>query len=149
MISTTNVNVIIFTMNKVAAAIVTYNHQILLLLRDTKPSIKDPDTWCLVGGHVNEGEDFEEAIRREAKEEICIEPKEYAFLFRFDGAWNEDYWVYHIPLTETEAKQVKLGDEGQEIKFFKFEEIKNLKLAKNLELLYQTKQKEFREVIES
>lgn len=32
-----------------------------------------PDAWDLFGGHVNDGETLEEALRREAKEELGIE----------------------------------------------------------------------------
>lgn len=32
-----------------------------------------PDVWDLFGGHVNEGESLEEALRREAREELGID----------------------------------------------------------------------------
>ncbi len=45
--------------------------RLLLQERDEHPVI-DPDTWSLVGGHVEPGEDFEPAAYRELAEETEI-----------------------------------------------------------------------------
>ena len=45
----------------------------LIYLRDSaidKPKIPFPDHWDLIGGHVEEGESFEQALEREVEEEI-------------------------------------------------------------------------------
>jgi 8-oxo-dGTP pyrophosphatase MutT (NUDIX family) len=45
----------------------------LFVLRDDSPEIAEPNTWSLIGGGKEEGETPEEAIRREAWEEIGSE----------------------------------------------------------------------------
>ena len=45
-----------------------------VLLVHRSPSARHyPDVWDLFGGHVNEGESLEEALHREAREELGIE----------------------------------------------------------------------------
>ena len=47
------------------------NDTVLLVLR-THSARFWPDSWGLFGGHVNKGESLEEAIQREAREELGI-----------------------------------------------------------------------------
>ena len=46
--------------------------EVLLYLRDDKPTIKFPNTWCLPGGYVEDGEQPHECIRREIDEEMGV-----------------------------------------------------------------------------
>ncbi|MBU1988692.1 MAG: NUDIX domain-containing protein, partial [Nanoarchaeota archaeon] len=48
------------------------NKEVLLYLRDNKPSIPHPGYWDLFGGSIEEGESPLESIKREVKEEIGI-----------------------------------------------------------------------------
>jgi len=50
--------------SKSATAFIIYKKQALLLHRDNKPSILDPNKWSLIGGNVEEGETFDEAVVR-------------------------------------------------------------------------------------
>ena len=52
------------------------NNEILLFLRDDKPSIPFPNMWDLPGGHVEENETPEQSIVREMKEELELDIKE-------------------------------------------------------------------------
>jgi len=45
------------------------NEEVLLQLRDNKPTIRDPGLWVLPGGHVEENESPRSAARREFHEE--------------------------------------------------------------------------------
>ena len=46
----------------------------MVLLVHRSPSARFwPDVWDLFGGHVNEGESLEEALQREAREELGID----------------------------------------------------------------------------
>lgn len=54
------------------AGVVTRGGRVLLVHRS--PSARHyPDVWDLFGGHVNKGESLEEALHREAREELGIE----------------------------------------------------------------------------
>ena len=60
---------------EVAIAILYQNNQFLLQLRDDNPSILYPGYWAFCGGHLEPGEDADDAIRRELMEEIAHVPE--------------------------------------------------------------------------
>ncbi len=131
-------------MVRVSAALVTYNHKILLFLRDNKPTINDPNKWSLIGGHVEEGEDYDIGLLRELEEEICVKPKNYYLLMTLSGYFNEEIQLYHVPLRDEEALRVKLGNEGQKIEFFTLEQMDKITLTTNLSIIF----KQFRGIFE-
>ena len=57
-------------MCKSTAAYIINNKQLLLLLRDNIPTIKDPNKWDTPGGGVEGNESFEDCILRELEEEL-------------------------------------------------------------------------------
>lgn len=63
-------------MKKISAIIFENPRQeFLIYLRDSaldKPDIPFPDHWDLIGGHVEDGESFEQALEREVEEEIWL-----------------------------------------------------------------------------
>lgn len=124
-------------MIRVAAAFVTYKGKILLFHRDDKPGINDPNRWSLIGGNVEDGETFEQALIREIKEEINVSVENPKFLFPRKGLLGHDGMCYHVPLSDEQAQSVKLGDEGQEVRFFTFEEMGKLPLAIDIEAIYR------------
>jgi 8-oxo-dGTP pyrophosphatase MutT (NUDIX family) len=95
--------------------------RILLQERDEHPLI-DPEKWGLVGGHLDEGEEFEEAAYRELAEETGIEPGagELA-LWRSLTVFHEAYdshdevqvWVAATDLGDTDV----IVGEGRRIVF--------------------------------
>jgi 8-oxo-dGTP diphosphatase len=129
-------------MLRVSAALVTHNHKILLFHRDNNPDIVDPDKWSLIGGHVEEGETYDEALLRELEEEISVRPSQYHFLFKWVGHREEHLHFYHVPLSDEEASRIKLGDEGQEVRFFTFDEMESVPKTHNLTTQFEDK-KEF------
>ncbi|OGZ45535.1 MAG: hypothetical protein A3C84_04195 [Candidatus Ryanbacteria bacterium RIFCSPHIGHO2_02_FULL_48_12] len=113
-----------------AKAIVHYQGKFLFILRDNIPGIRNPNIWNIPGGRVEEGETWEECLKRELEEEICIVPKNIIYMGksyfqRVDGTIA----FYLVLLNDEEYKRVKLGNEGQKLEFFTPQEIIQLPLA--------------------
>lgn len=134
-------------MVKVSAAIVTHKGKTLLFLRDNKPNINDPGKWSLIGGHVEKGETHRDALFRELKEEINIRPEKYKFLLKTKGFWGEEIYLYHIPLNDLEASRIRIGGEGQKVKFFKIADLEKLPLSTNLSAFFKESRPMFEKVL--
>jgi 8-oxo-dGTP diphosphatase len=107
---------------KVAAIILMNNEKkFLLYLRDNKPEIPYPDTWALLGGHVEENEEPVEALNRELKEEINQVIKNPIFIDNLDDGVGNNVFIY-TGFVDFKIKDLKLN-EGTELKYFNFEEI--------------------------
>lgn len=119
---------------KVVSAIVIADEKILLLQRDTNPEIRDPNCWQLPGGGVEDGEMPDEAIERELQEEIGIIPSSLRFLI----SPSAETRVYYARLTDEEAKSIKKGDEGRDLRFFSFSELSQIPLTQKLKNVIQS-----------
>jgi len=115
-----------------ASAFITYNNKLLVLHRDNIPTITDPDKWSVIGGGVEDGETPEEGMRREIKEESNLSPRNLKYLGRL-GFGDHEVYCYTAKLDDDEAAEVKSGNEGSEIKFVSYDEVKTLPLTKNLQ----------------
>ena len=114
-----------------SVALVVYQDKVLLMLRDDFPHIYCPNTWGMIGGGIDAGETPDQALIREAKEEANIEVKEYNLIkaaphVKDTGRMN---YLYVIKLSDADAKNVRLGDEGQKLEFFTLAEMKNLEVT--------------------
>lgn len=118
-------------------AIIYHNKKLLMFLRDNDSSIPDPNKWSLVGGEVDEGESFEQAVRREIKEEISVLPKLIKYLGKISTPDGNSHAIFLVKMTNREVEQLKIGDEGQKIKFFSIQEIRNLDLATNVKRYFE------------
>ena len=119
-------------MKEIAAIILeNENGEFLLALRDDKPSIPFPNHWDLIGGHVEEGETPEEALVREAKEELDIDLKDYSFFRKYEcyegDAYDNVKYIYSGKINIPIEKITLL--EGQKALYFKPEEIPGVKFA--------------------
>jgi 8-oxo-dGTP diphosphatase len=112
-----------------STSILVHNNKILLILRDDKPEIPEPNTWQLPGGGVEEGEDYFQAISRELQEEISIIPKQLKYL----GSAPGDTKVFFAFLNDEEVMNIKLGNEGQKLEFFNLEDVFKINLTKKLQ----------------
>lgn len=119
---------------QVVSAIVIFGGKILLLQRDNTPGIRDPECWQLPGGGVEENETPDTAIGRELQEEISIVPKTIRFLI---SPYPKTY-VYYVPLTEDEVTNVKIGNEGKDLRFFSLEEMATIPLTQKLHMVLET-----------
>lgn len=118
---------------KTIAAIILENDkgEFLLYLRDNKPGIPFPNHWDLIGGHVEEGETPEEALVREAKEELDIDLKEFTFYKKYECLTGDAYenvkYIYsgkiNLPIEEITLL------EGDYPKYFTRDEIPDVKFA--------------------
>ncbi|MBF0586139.1 NUDIX hydrolase [Prosthecochloris sp. N3] len=102
------------------------DRNVLLLLRDDKPSIPYPGMWDLPGGHIEAGETPHHCIQREMKEELLVDTGAcdlfciYDFDDRIEYVYTRD--VFFRP------EDIDL-QEGQELRWFSLEEIRTTGLA--------------------
>ena len=120
-----------------AVAVILANPQgeILMLLRDDKPTISHPNQWSLPGGRVEEGETPEVAAHRELLEEIGVDV-DITFWKRYDRQHPlviVDQHVYLGKIT-LPLESLTLG-EGQDMRFFNSHEVKDLTIAFEFDVL--------------
>ncbi len=107
-------------------------NKFLLVLRDDKPTIPNPNCWSLFGGAIEDGETPRQTLDRELKEELNIkiyDIKELDVLKVPLVVAGESYTVKGYlskAFTDANIEDVFIG-EGQRAKYFSIEEIKKLK----------------------
>ncbi|MDJ0363328.1 NUDIX domain-containing protein [Rhodococcus sp. H29-C3] len=100
--------------------ILTSDDRILLHLRDDKPGIAFPDTWCIPGGHLDDGEGPRACIVRELDEEMQIQVGEndvhHLFSRQRSYGFEHTYWIRRdvdtsaIRITEGRALELHSRD---------------------------------------
>lgn len=92
-----------------------------------------PWGYAFVSGHVDKGENIEEALRREIKEEIDANIKSYKFLFKIEQNqrcimlfYKQVNYVYEC---EIDDSNIKKNFESVSAGWYSPKEIKRLKLA--------------------
>ncbi|OIQ23392.1 MAG: NUDIX hydrolase [Alphaproteobacteria bacterium MedPE-SWcel] len=101
-----------------------------LLVRDQKvlmahrsPSRKNyPGTWCFPGGHVEDSETLEDALRRELSEEIGVFANSWSFIRQFnDPTSNPDKPVtfHFFVVDDWQGEPINIGDEHTQIRWVK------------------------------
>lgn len=118
-------------------AIIFYNKKLLLFLRDNDSSIPDPNRWALVGGEIDKGETFTQAMKREIKEEISILPKSIQYLGKIKTPDGNPHFIFLIKMVKEEVEKIKIGSEGQQVKFFKINEVRKLNLATHVKKYFE------------
>lgn len=104
----------------------------ILLQHRSKDTERLPDHWAFFGGEIENGETPEKAVKREAKEELDIELKDFKLFKRyvFKDA-NRESFVFVAKLEHTVEQLRKQQKEGQNLGLFSFEELNGLKIIKN------------------
>ena len=105
------------------------NNEVLLLLRDNNQSIPYPNMWDIPGGKVEKNEIPEETVKREMKEEMEISYLGEIKLFNIFTSENLTDYIFWKRF-DIIPEDVKL-QEGQKIKYFNREQIRDIKLAFN------------------
>jgi len=124
-------------MTDYAGALIICKHKLLMLLRDDKPDLFSPNCWGIIGGNIEAGEEVLTALKREIKEEVNLILDNFTFLGKLEKPNGGTRHVFAIWVTDEDIKDMHLGNEGQELKFFTFEELPELKLAGNFLNYYE------------
>jgi 8-oxo-dGTP diphosphatase len=102
--------------------------EILLHLRDDKPEIPHPNQWGFLGGGCEDGEDPVQAVIRELFEEAELTVETAEPLCRLiDLEGSQGLATVFRVVTEVRLTDMRLH-EGQEIRFFSQEQIRELPL---------------------
>jgi 8-oxo-dGTP diphosphatase len=106
----------------------------IILIKRSKESVTYPDFWGLVGGFIDWGETVEQALKREAMEEVGVEIEVIKFCGRYyDGPERSpDRTIIALPhlcrIVKGEPK-ANQPEEIQEVRWFKPAEIREINLA--------------------
>jgi 8-oxo-dGTP diphosphatase len=106
--------------------IVNDRGEILLLLRDNKPTIPYPNMWDVPGGHVEEGETPEQCIIREMKEEMELDLQGFGLFSVREFSDREEYVFWQR--ANLNIENIRLH-EGQRLRWFTRDEAKQTQLA--------------------
>ncbi len=107
----------------------------VLLQHKVKDSKVLQNHWAFFGGGIEKGETPEQALQREAKEELGIELKGADFLGRYVAPFEGSLWeqfVFVGNLTHPLEKLKRQQTEGQRIGLFSYQELKGLKVNKHI-----------------
>jgi 8-oxo-dGTP diphosphatase len=102
------------------------NDQLVMIKRDDKPGLRFANMWDFPGGGRELDENPLECAKREIAEELSIKIKEQDVTWQktFPAINNPNLTAYFFvaKISTSDAKMIKLGNEGQEWKLMKFEE---------------------------
>lgn len=105
--------------------------RVLLQYRDKNTSWY-PNYWGSFGGQMEEGETPEQAVRREAKEELGIELTDLKFFRRYElkrGKGTYESFIFVAPLAIPVEKLREQQREGEDLGFFNSDELKDIKMT--------------------
>lgn len=113
------------------AIFIPYNEKGEILLQHrTDDAPHYPGFWGFFGGGIDEGETPEDAVDREAMEELRLDLSEKVFFKRYEiqeekGLYERN--VFLVPTTLSVEQLRNQQHEGQDLDFFTFEGTHNLK----------------------
>ena len=102
------------------------SHGQLLLQKRAPDKDRYPDTWdTAIGGHVKSGESIEQALRREAEEELGISLAQFQPLFRYVHRNDYESELVYAFLLRDDGPFYPNPREISEIRFWSFAEIES------------------------
>lgn len=126
-----------------AVGFVIHNGKLLLILRDDKPEIANPNTWAMPGGGVEDGEDLPTAFKREILEELGISPRVILL-----GVSRKANGFFATFLTDQETAEITLG-EGQRYQFFSPEDLDTIELGGAIKVYWERYRNDIAHMIRS
>jgi 8-oxo-dGTP diphosphatase len=106
----------------VCACAIFINRGRLLLAKRAPHKAAYPNSWDVIGGHVEAGETIEQALVREAEEEVGLVPRRFMLARSIERPSSDPYGrsVFHcFAIREWDGGDPKmLGDEHAEIRWF-------------------------------
>jgi 8-oxo-dGTP diphosphatase len=123
-------------MNKTSVCLIVHKGKILLLLRDNNPGIPNPNTWQTIGGGLEPGETFEEAVKREVLEETGLAIRSGLVYNGMYCTKDVEAALYIYYPTNEEASRIRLGNEGQRLGFFSLKEMDDLEVSFSAKALF-------------
>lgn len=132
-------------MHRVALMLPMNKEKKVLLQHRTEDAVIKPGYWAFFGGHIEEGEDAEDAARREFQEELGIMVRSPKFLKHdvthepISGKEERvERFFYTTTLDREPADLRKQQKEGDDLGFFSREEFAGLYMSLNdREILYE------------
>ena len=109
-------------------AIIEGPQGVLLALRNHDPF---NGYWCLPGGHIEFGEEVEDALYREIAEETGLEITEHRFFGYFTELFPEFDWhaVALFFVVKVEGKEARQESEVAQLRWFSRDELGSIELA--------------------
>lgn len=110
----------------VVKALITYRGEVLIGQKEKNPGHPISGEWHLLGGHLEKGEQFEEAVKREVKEETGLEGDVHQIIDVMTFDWAEDgdknavQALYHF---EADSDDAIPQDDLQNVKWVEPEEL--------------------------
>ena len=134
----------------VVNAVITHKGKILLGKKEEKEGHPISGQWHLPGGHLEEEEEPEEAIKREVKEETGLDVTVHQLIDATSQSWNNDAVFQTTFHCEAESLDAEARDDIEGVKWVEPENIesetgsfseKNLEERKELKKFVQRIQK--------
>lgn len=101
----------------VVNAIITFQGKILLGKKEEVKGHPISGEWHFPGGHLENGEEPEEAVKREVKEETSLEVEVHQIVDATSQTWNEDK-VFQVTFhCESEGQAAEPEDDLEDVKW--------------------------------
>lgn len=107
-------------------------HIALFVFRDTEGRIllqhrsadakRAPNLWAFFGGGIKDGETPEQAVVREAREELSINIVDYTLFGKYKTIRDEDMYIFVAPLPCSVEQLRQQQKEGQDLGMFTLQE---------------------------